>query len=190
MKATAPSGGAPFNHTPARARGGLVHVVVDTPKGSANKYKFDVDLQAFKLSRVLPLGAHFPFDFGFIPGTVADDGDALDVILIVNVPSFVGCLMKARLIGVVTAEQREQRRTIRNDRLIAVPVTPVNKPKVRRIDDLPTQQLDELESFFINYNKLQGRQFSPLGRRGPEAAERLLRAGIQRAQGETLARSR
>jgi inorganic pyrophosphatase len=170
-----------------------VHVVVDTPKGSANKYKFDVDLQAFTLSRVLPLGAHFPFDFGFIPSTAAEDGDALDVILIVEVPSFVGCLMKARLIGVVTAEQREQReqrRTIRNDRLVAVPVTAVNKPKIRRIDDLPTQQLDELESFFINYNKIQGRQFSPLGRRGPEAAERLLRAGIQRAQDETQARSR
>jgi inorganic pyrophosphatase len=190
VKARAPSGGVPFGHTPPRARGGLVHVVVDTPKGSANKYKFDVDLQAFTLSRVLPLGAHFPFDFGFIPGTAAEDGDALDVILIVDVPSFVGCLMKARLIGVVTAEQREQRRTIRNDRLVAVPVTPVNHPKIRRIDDLPTQQLDEFESFFINYNKIQGRRFSPLGRRGPEAAERLLRAGILRAQEETRARSR
>jgi inorganic pyrophosphatase len=175
---------------PSRARGGLVHVVVDTPKGSTNKYKFDVEHQLFKLSRVLPLGAHFPFDFGFIPSTAAEDGDALDVILIVDVPSFVGCLMKVRLIGVVTAEQREQRHTIRNDRLVAVPVTPVNKPTIRRIHDLPNQQLNELEFFFINYNKVQGRQFSPLGRRGPEAAERLLRAGIQRAQHATRSRSR
>jgi inorganic pyrophosphatase len=167
-----------------------VHVVVDTPKGSTNKYKFDVDLQSFKLSRVLPLGAHFPFDFGFIPRTAAEDGDALDVILIVDAPSIVGCLMEARLIGVLTAEQREQRRTIRNDRLVAVPVTPVNKPTIRRIGDLPHRQLDELESFFINYNKIQGRQFSPLGRRGPEAAERLLRAGIQRAQDATRPRAR
>jgi inorganic pyrophosphatase len=174
---------------PSRASGGLVHVVVDTPKGSANKYKFDAELQVFKLSRVLPLGAQFPFDFGFIPGTAAEDGDALDVILIVDVPSFVGCLMDVRLIGVIAAEQRERRHTIRNDRLIAVPVTQVNKPRIRRIDDLPNQKLDELESFFINYNKIQGRQFSPLGRRGPGAAERLLQTGIQRAQRKTRGRS-
>ena len=175
---------------PSRAGGALVHVVVDTPKGSPNKYKFDVDLQVFKLSRVLPLGIHFPFDFGFIPSTAAEDGDALDVILIVDAPSFVGCLMSVRLIGVVFAEHREQRRTIRNDRLVAVPVTPVNKPNIRRIDELPAQKLKELESFFINYNKLQGRQFTPLSRRPPQAAERLLRAGIQRAQRETRSRPR
>jgi inorganic pyrophosphatase len=96
---------------PSRAGAGLVHVVVDTPKGSTNKYKFDAELQVFKLSRVLPLGAQFPFDFGFIPSTAAEDGDALDVILIVDVPSFVGCLMNVRLIGVIAAEQRERRQT-------------------------------------------------------------------------------
>lgn len=174
---------------PSRAGRGLVNVIVDTPKGSANKYKFDADLKVFKLSRLLPLGAHFPFDFGFIPSTTAEDGDALDVILIVDAPSFVGCLMKVRLIGVITAEQREQRRTIRNDRLVAVPVTPVNNPKIRRIGELHAQKLEEIESFFINYNKIQGRRFTPLGRRGPQSAERLLRAGIQRAQRDSRLRS-
>ena len=165
---------------PARAGRGLVNLVVDTPRGSRNKYKFDPDRGLFALSRVLPEGMHFPCDFGSIPGTLGEDGDALDAVAVVEAPSFVGCLMTVRFVGVIAAEQTEKRRTIRNDRLIAVAITAVNKSTVRRIGDLPKTKVDELEHFFVNYNRAHGRVFKPIGRLGPAAAERLLENAIHR----------
>lgn len=174
---------------PPRNEAGLVHVVIDTPKGSSNKYKYDPRLRLFKLSRVLPLGMHFPCDFGAIPGTAAADGDALDVAVIMEHPSFTGCLLTVRLIGVLEAEQTEKGRTIRNDRLIAVPETPVNKPEERQLGDLPRESMAQLELFFVGYNRAHGRHFKPLARRGPRYAERLLRAAIQpRDQGRGVKR--
>lgn len=164
---------------PPRGEGGLVHVIVDTPKSSSNKYKYDPRLRLFKLSRVMPLGMHFPCDFGAIPSTAAADGDALDVAVITEHPSFTGCLLTVRLIGVLEAEQTEKGRTIRNDRLIAVPETPVNKPEMRHLRDLPRGAMAQLEQFFVGYNRAHGRRFKPLGRRGRRYAEQLLRAAIQ-----------
>src|ERR1700684_4593905 len=151
---------------PPRSDAALVHVIVDTPKGSSNKYKYDPRLRLFKLSRVMPLGMHFPCDFGAIPSTAAADGDALDVAVITDHPSFIGCLLTVRLIGVLEAEQTEKGRTIRNDRLVAVPETPVNKPEVRQLRALPRGSMAQLEQFFVGYNRAHGRQFKPLGRGG------------------------
>ena len=164
---------------PACTADGLVHVIIDTPQGSRNKYKYDEQLSCFKLSRVLPAGMCFPHDFGSIPCTAAADGDPLDALVLVETPSFVGCLMKVHLIGVIEAEQIEQRRTLRNDRLIAVAETPVNKPVIERINEIPKAVLNELEQFFINYNRIHGREFKLLGRRGPQSANRLLQAGMR-----------
>src|SRR5262245_39465179 len=110
----------------ADADSGRVNVVVDTPKGCRNKYKFDEDHGQWRLSKVLPQGASFPFDFGFVPSTEADDGDPIDVLLIADEPTFVGCIVPSRLIGVLEAEQTEKGKTIRNDRLVAVVETPYN----------------------------------------------------------------
>jgi inorganic pyrophosphatase len=185
----APSGFDWGMSLPSRDEGGLVHVIVDTPKGSGNKYKYDPKLRLFKLSRIMPLGLHFPCDFGAVPSTVAADGDALDVAIFSEHPSFPGCLLTVRLIGVLEAEQTEKGRTIRNDRLIAVPETPVNKPQARQLRDLPRGAIPELEQFFVGYNRAHGRHFEPLGRRGPRYAEQLLRAAIrlheQRSGGKT-----
>jgi inorganic pyrophosphatase len=164
---------------PAYAPDGLVHVIVDAPQGSRNKYKYDEQLRIFKVSRVLPMGMCFPHDFGSIPGTAADDGDPLDVMVLVETPSFAGCLMKVHLIGVIEAEQTEKGKTVRNDRLIAVGETPVNKPAIAHIKDLPKTEMDELEQFFINYNRVHGREFKIRGRRGPKSAARLLKAGVR-----------
>jgi len=164
---------------PSRDEAGLVHVIVDTPKGSSNKYKYDPELRLFKLSRIMPLGLHFPCDFGAIPSTAAADGDALDVAVIAEYPTFTGCLLTVRLIGVLEAEQTEQGRTIRNDRLVAVPETPVNKPEMRQLRDLPKGSMAQLEQFFVGYNRAHGRQFKPLARRGARHAEQLLRAAIR-----------
>ncbi|HEX2492805.1 MAG TPA: inorganic diphosphatase [Steroidobacter sp.] len=166
-------------HIPTCAADGLVHVIIDTPQGSRNKYKYDDELRCFTVSRVLPIGMCFPHDFGSIPGTVGADGDPLDALVLVDTPSFVGCLMKVRLVGVIEAEQTEKRRTLRNDRLIAVAETPVNKPVIKHVNEVPKVVLDELEQFFINYNRIHGREFKPIGRRGSQAAERLLRTGMR-----------
>ena len=89
---------------PPRAGGRLVNAVIDTPRGSGNKYKYDPELGLFRLSRILPRGMHFPFDFGFIPGTCGEDGDALDLMVLNEEPAFVGCLMKVALLGVLRAK--------------------------------------------------------------------------------------
>jgi inorganic pyrophosphatase len=158
---------------------GLVHIIIDTPQGSRNKYKYDTQWCCFKISRVLPIGMCFPHDFGSIPSTAGADGDPLDALVLVETPSFAGCLMQVRLIGVIEAEQKENRQTLRNDRLIAVAETPVNKPVIKHLNEVPKTMLDELEQFFVNYNRVHGREFKPIGRRGPQAARRLLKAGMR-----------
>jgi len=160
------------------ASGGLVHVIIDTPRGSCNKYKLDEASGLFKLSRILPDGLHFPCDFGFIPATAGEDGDALDVALVSEFPSFAGCLMTARLLGVIRALQTEKGKTIRNDRLVAVPVTPANRPKQRDLRDVPRAWLDALEHFFIAYNQAQGRALRVQSRGGARAAQQALHSGI------------
>src|ERR1051325_11774742 len=98
---------------------GELHVIIETPKGSRNKFNYDAGHDLFKLGGVLPAGAVFPFDFGFIPSTLGGDGDALDVLLLMDEPAFPGCLIPARVIGAIEAKQTENGKTERNDRLIA-----------------------------------------------------------------------
>src|SRR5438045_736720 len=114
---------------------GLVHVIIDTPKGSRNKFKYDEQLGLFRLGKVLPLGTSFPYDFGFIPSTRAEDGDPLDVLVLMDEPAFSGCLLAVRLLGVIQAEQTEQGKTVRNDRLIGMAETPYNRPDVTSLDE-------------------------------------------------------
>jgi inorganic pyrophosphatase len=154
-------------------------VIVDTPKGSANKYKFDEELRSFKVSRILPLGLSFPFDFGSVPGTRAADGDPLDVLVLLDTPTFPGCLLTTRLIGGFRARQREGRRMIRNDRLIAVPETPVNPASLRSIHALPASQLDQIEHFFRSYNQAQGRELRITSRFTADTADKLLLQAIR-----------
>jgi inorganic pyrophosphatase len=163
---------------PARdADSGLVNVVIDTPRGSRNKFKYDEELSLFRLSKVLPLGSCFPFDFGFIPSTRAGDGDPVDVLVLMDEPTFPGCLLTVRLLGVLRAEQTQDGETFRNDRLVGVPVTKVNRPEIRSLDELGKGRLDEIEHFFMSYNQAEGRQFKPLGRHGPDEADRLVADG-------------
>ena len=169
---------------PRDEKTGLVNVVIDTPKGSRNKLKYDEELGIFRLSRILPLGHYFPFDFGSIPGTRAEDGDALDVMVLLEEPTFPGCLVPARLIGVLTARQTEKGKTIRNDRLLAVPETKTNKPRVRHIEDVDPARIEQIEHFFVSYNMAQGRQFKPGRPLGPRAADRLVREAIARFRKE------
>ncbi|HEY0004849.1 MAG TPA: inorganic diphosphatase [Pyrinomonadaceae bacterium] len=157
-----------------------LHVIIETPRGRRNKYNFDEELGLFKLGGVLPAGAVFPFDFGFVPSTVGGDGDPLDVLVLMDEAAFTGCLVPARLIGVIEAEQTERDgETTRNDRLIAVAADSRTHQDVRSLEDLNDSLLDEIEHFFVSYNQVKGKEFKPLGRFGPKQARSLIAEGIQ-----------
>jgi inorganic pyrophosphatase len=159
---------------------GALHLIIETPKGSRNKFDYDEALGLFRLGGVLPLGAVFPFDFGFVPSTLGGDGDPVDVLLLMDEPAFPGCLVPARLIGVIVAEQTEAGQTTRNDRLIAVAENSRNHREVRSLDQLSKNMLDEIEHFFVSYNQMKGKQFKPLGRFGPDRAGKLVEEGALR----------
>ena len=164
---------------PREAGRGRIHVIIDTPAGSRNKYKFDPHLRLFRVSRVLPVGMAFPYDFGFIPGTCAQDGDALDVLVMGLAPAFPGCLTTARLVGMLRAWQVEDGERITNNRLLAVAETPVNRASIRDLRALEPRLLHELEHFFESYNRAQGREFRIVARAGRGAAEAVLSRGIR-----------
>jgi inorganic pyrophosphatase len=107
-----------------------LNIVIDTPKGCRSKFVFDMKRKAYILKSVLPHGTVSPFDFGSIPGTVADDGDPLDALVLMDEPAFCGCLIESRLVGVIEAEQSEEGKTERNDRLIAVAAKSQTMPKL------------------------------------------------------------
>lgn len=159
-----------------------LNVIIETPKGSRNKFNYDEKLGLLKLGGALPAGAVFPFDFGFVPSTLGGDGDPLDVLLLMDEPAFAGCLVVARLIGVVEAEQTEKGETMRNDRLIAVAAESRTHKHVRSLDGLNKVLVDEIVHFFISYNEMKGKVFEPLGRFGPKRALQLI------AEGEKLFR--
>jgi inorganic pyrophosphatase len=159
-----------------------ITVVIDTPRGSRNKFKYDEKLGLFRLSRILPSGMSVPYDFGSIPRTRADDGDALDVLVLTEAPTFVGCVMSVRLLGVLRATQKQKGKKgkpTRNDRLLAIPETPVNHPALRDVRELESERVQEIEEFFISYNRAQGREFMPGQRQGHEAAYRLVDSAIR-----------
>ena len=157
-----------------------LNVVIDTPKGCRNKYAFDFDIKAYKLKTVLPKGAVFPFDFGSIPGTVAEDGDPLDVLVLMDEPAFVGCLVQARLLGVIEAEQTEDGKTERNDRLIAVAAGSHTHGSLKSFKNLDSKLIGEIEHFFASYNAARGKKFKTIARKGPKAAKRLVIKGKKR----------
>ena len=169
----------PLDQLPLREPGSQrFQIVIDTPKGSRNKYKFDAEHGLWRLGKVLPLGAAFPFDFGFFPSTRGADGDPLDALVLMDEPAFTGCIVTARLIGVIEAEQTENGKTVRNDRFVAVLDTPYNPAPFRSLDELGRQRLDEIEHFFIAYNEAEGRRFKPLARRGAERAQEAVVAAL------------
>jgi len=127
-----------------------LNAIIDTPKGSRNKFKYDSAKGIFKLGGVLPLGASFPFDFGYIPSTIGQDGDPLDALILMDEPAFPGCLIPSKLIGVIEAEQTEEGRTFRNDRLIATATDSRNHSNVRFLGDLNENMVHEIEHFFVS----------------------------------------
>jgi inorganic pyrophosphatase len=110
----------PTQLKPIDKKDGLLQVIVETPAGSRNKFAFDPEQEIFALKKVLPAGMVFPYDFGFLPKTIAPDGDPIDVLLLMDEPAFPGIAVRARLIGIIEGEQMDGKKRIRNDRLVAV----------------------------------------------------------------------
>ncbi|MDN3583461.1 inorganic diphosphatase [Mucilaginibacter flavus] len=155
-----------------------VTIMVESPKGSSQKFDYNEKENRFRLNKVLPAGLAFPFDFGMIPGTKGEDGDPLDIIVLDEYATFPGCMIDCRIIGALQAEQTERDgRTRRNDRFIGVPEVSQLFSEVKTLEDLPEAILNQLEHFFINYNEQAGKRFKVTGRLGEQPAIKLIGHG-------------
>src|SRR6202046_4513409 len=135
---------------------GLVQVIIETPSGSRNKFAYDPDQGIFALKKVLPAGMVFPYDFGFLPQTIAPDGDPIDVLLLMDEPAFPGCAVEARLIGVIEGQQIDGQKKVSNERLVAVAEVNHMYANIRKLKDLPSKWLGEGQSFFVDYPGVEG----------------------------------
>jgi inorganic pyrophosphatase len=165
----------PTKLKPIDKKDGLLTVIIETPAGSRNKFAFDPEQEIFALKKVLPAGMVFPYDFGFLPRTLAPDGDPIDVLLLMDEPAFPGCAVKSRLIGVIEGEQLDGKKKIRNDRLVAVAEANHMYANIKRLKDLPSKWLDEVQVFFVNYHNLEGKKYRLLGCKGADAALTLIK---------------
>ena len=162
---------------PALREDDAVNVFVETPTGSRDKFDLDHDSGLFTWSLQLPLGSTFPFSFGFVPNTLAEDGDPLDIILLVDGCMPQGVVVQSRLIGVLPVTQDDAgdgELGTRNDRILAVPTMAQSFGDAHDIGDLRTGLYEEIGAFFASYNRLISRKFEygdPLG--ADEACRRL-----------------
>ena len=161
--------------------GDLIQVVVETPKQSRNKYAFDQRDRVFQLKKVLPAGMSFPYDFGFVPSTKAEDGDPVDVLVLMDEPAFPGCVLKCRVIGIIEGEQGSGKDKNRNDRVVAVEQQNHSYANIKHVSDLGKQFVRELEEFFVNYHDLTGEKYRILDVRGPGEARRRIQDGMKAA---------
>jgi inorganic pyrophosphatase len=152
---------------------GLLRVVIETPRGGRTKLAYDPELGALVVKRVLPQGMVFPFDFGFIPSTLGEDGDPLDVLVLMDEVVPAGCIVPCRPIGIIEAIQSEDDGSmVENSRLIAVADASDLYESVKELSDLPTVVLTQVEHFFVSYNEQRGHVFDVTGRKGRVAAQK------------------
>src|SRR5262245_57551435 len=147
-----------------------VDAVVEIPRGSRNKYEFDPDTGAIRLDRVLFSSAHYPGDYGFIPGTRGGDGDPLDVLILVEEPTFPGCRVRVRPIGVLIMQDEKGL----DEKILGVPVADPRFAEVADLSDLPHHWLEEVENFFETYKALEGKAVSAEGWKGAREASAVL----------------
>jgi inorganic pyrophosphatase len=144
--------------------------VIETPRGCRFKYDYDEESGLFALSGILPAGLAFPLAFGFVPGTLAEDGDPVDVLVLADEDLPTGCLLDVTLLGVIEAEQTERGNTCRNDRLIAKVTQSRAYADVQDLDRLGESFTSDLACFFVTYNDLKGKRFEVKAIAGPERA--------------------
>nr|WP_198324606.1 MULTISPECIES: inorganic diphosphatase [unclassified Methanopyrus] len=145
----------------------VVYAVIEIPRGSRNKYEYDEERGYFKLDRVLYSPFHYPLDYGFIPRTLYDDGDPLDILVIMQDPTFPGCVIEARPIGLMKMLDDSDQ----DDKVLAVPTEDPRFKDVKDLDDVPKHLLDEIAHMFSEYKRLEGKETEVLGWEGADAAK-------------------
>lgn len=162
---------------PAQPKSGLVNVLIEIPAGSKNKYEFDKDMNAFALDRVLYASVQYPYDYGFIPNTLADDGDPLDGMVIMDQPTFPGCVITARPIGMLEMIDGGDR----DEKILCVPDKDPRYAHVKSLKDIANHRLDEIAEFFRTYKNLEKKTTEILGWKDVESVlpivEECVRAG-------------
>lgn len=148
--------------------------VIETPKGRQFKFDYDPRTGLFELAGVLPTGMSFPLAFGFVPSTIGEDGDPIDVLVLAEDDLPVGCLLTIRLLGVIEAEQSEGGNAVRNDRIVAKVAQSRLFADVEAIDDLGPAFAQELGRFFTAYNALKNELFEVKSIGGPQRASELI----------------
>ncbi len=143
-----------------------IEAVIEIPKGSRNKYEFDHVSGAIRLDRVLFSSVHYPADYGFVPGTKAADGDPLDVVVLVDEPTFPGCHMTVRPIGVLVMRDEKGE----DEKILAVPIADPRLDEIRDISDVNEHLRAEIENFFATYKVLEGKPTQVCGWRGRDEA--------------------
>jgi inorganic pyrophosphatase len=170
---------------PTRDDEGAWLAVIEASQGTRHKLKYQREWNAFVLNGVLPVGLAFPYDFGFLPSTLGDDGDPLDVLVLADESLPPGSVVPCRIVGVIEAEQHDadERDAKRNDRLLAVAVKSHRHGDCTELKELPGKVLDEIEQFFVAYNASKHGTFRPLARRGAAVATKLVERGERRFAG-------
>jgi inorganic pyrophosphatase len=152
-----------------------IHAIIETPQGPASKYSFDPETQMFKLKKILPRGMVFPFHFGFIPHTKGEDGDPLDVLVLLDELSWPGCIIDCKLIGVMEATETQNGKTIRNDRLIATANASDKYSNIKDLASMDDYLEKEIEHFFDTYTNLESKEFKVVSKKGPQTAIELIK---------------
>jgi inorganic pyrophosphatase len=163
---------------PAQPKPGLLNVLIEIPAGSKNKYEFDKDMNAFALDRVLYASVVYPFDYGFIPNTLADDGDPLDGLVIMDQPTFPGCVIAARPVGMMEMIDGGDR----DEKILCVPDKDPRYAHVKSLKDIPQHRLDEIAEFFQTYKNLEKKSVEILGWKDVDAVMPLVEKFIKAAE--------
>ena len=140
-----------LSRIPAQPKPGIINVLIEIVGGSKNKYEYDKDLQAFALDRVLYSSVQYPYDYGFVPNTLADDGDPLDGMVLIDEPTFPGCIIAARPIGMLEMIDGGDH----DEKILCVPDKDPRYAKVRSLQDIAPHRLDEIAEFFRSYKNLE-----------------------------------
>ncbi len=136
---------------PAQPEPGVINVLIEIAGGSKNKYEFDKDMNAFALDRVLFASVKYPYDYGFVPNTLADDGDPLDGMVIMDEPTFPGCVIAARPIGMLEMIDGGDR----DEKILCVPAEDPRYKEVKSLKDIAPHRLEEIAEFFRTYKNLE-----------------------------------
>ncbi len=153
-----------------------LNVIVEIPKGSQNKYELDKEHGIFRLDRVLFSPIHYPGDYGFIPQTLAEDGDPLDALVLVTYPTFPGTLITARPIGVLHMQDNGQR----DDKILCVPVDDIRMESFQNVTDIQSAIRQEIAHFFQVYKQLEGKKVVIAGWDETQAAKKVIQEAVDR----------